>query len=34
VGTRGAQVLEAGDRVTVITPDDERERVRALLEGG
>jgi len=34
MGTRGAQVLEAGDRVTVITPDDERERVRALLEGG
>ena len=34
VGTRGAQVLEAGDRVTVITPDDERERIRALLEGG
>jgi len=34
VGARGAQVLEAGDRVTVITTDDERERVRALLEGG
>src|SRR6476469_8893848 len=34
VGARGAQVLEAGDRVTVITTDDERERLRTLLEGG
>ena len=33
VGTRGAQVLEVGDRVTVITTDVERERVRGLLEG-
>jgi cell volume regulation protein A len=33
VGARGAQVLQVGDRVTVITPDAERGRVRGLLEG-
>jgi NhaP-type Na+/H+ and K+/H+ antiporter len=33
VATRGAQVLDVGDRVTVITPNAERDRVRGLLEG-